>query len=286
MFRIGDFSQLGRVSVRTLHHYDDLGLLKPARVDRENDYRLYALEQLPRLHRIVALKELGFSLAEIGAFLAGGADGGRGLLEGKRREVAERLEAERLRLERLEARLRALDVGAPPDYEVTLKSLPARTVFSKRCFVPHLSQMDTFCTRFYGELYSVLSAQRLEPVEPEFTLFHLDGFTLENLDVEVAVVLSRAALDRLVLPDDPAFAVRTLPGAKTAACLVHHGYFHDLDRAADALVLWAGLNGYAGAGPAREVHLSGPVVRTGKADPVVVEVQVPVARLGLDPDAT
>ena len=53
--------------------------------------------------------------------------------------------------------------------------------------------------------------------------------------------------------------------------------------AADALVLWAGLSGYAGAGPVREVHLSGPVVRTGKAQPVVVELQVPVARL-LDPD--
>ena len=283
MFRIGDFSQLGRVSVRTLHHYDDLGLLKPARVDGENDYRLYALEQLPRLHRIVALEELGFSLAEVAAFLAGGADGGRGLLEEKRREVAERLETERLRLGRLEARLRALDEGAPPDYEVTLKSLPARTIFSKRYFVPHLSQMDTFCTAFYTELFAVLTAQGLEPIEPEFTLFHMDGFTEENLDVEVAVVLSQTDLARLTLPDDDTFAVRRLGGTKTAACLLHHGLYSDLDRAADALVLWAGLSGYAGAGPVREVHLSGPVVRTGKAQPVVVELQVPVARL-LDPD--
>lgn len=270
MFRIGDFSQLGRVSVRTLHHYDDLGLLKPAKVDEENDYRLYALEQLPRLHRIVALKELGFSLAEIAAFLAGGgADGGRQMLEQKCNEVAARLEA----------RLKGLDEGAAPDYEVTLKSLSARLIFSKRCFVPHLSQMDLSCTQFYRELYAVLGAQGLEPVEPEFTLFHMDGFTEENIDVEVAVVLSQADLDRLTLPGDGTFSVRRLEGAKTAACLLHSGLYSDLDRAADALVLWAGLNGYAGAGPAREVHLSGPVVRTGKARPVVVELQVPVVRL-------
>lgn len=280
MFRIGDFSRLGRVSVRALHHYDALGFLKPARVDDENDYRLYALEQLPRLHRIVALKDLGFSLAEIAAFLAdASAAGARGLLEEKRREVQGRLEAERGRLARLEARLQALDEGASPAYEVTLKSLPPKTIFSRRYFVPHLSQMDRYCTEFYAELYAVLRAQGLRSAEPEFTLFHMDGFTEENLDVEVAVVLEQTDLARLERPADPAFAVRRLSGARAAACLLHSGLYSDLDRAADALVLWAGANGYGSAGPAREVHLSGPVVRTGKEAPVVVELQVPVARL-------
>jgi DNA-binding transcriptional MerR regulator len=59
MLKIGDFSRLGQVTVKTLRHYGQLGLLKPAWIDRYTGYRYYSLEQLPRLNRILALKELG-----------------------------------------------------------------------------------------------------------------------------------------------------------------------------------------------------------------------------------
>ena len=65
--RIGEFSALGRVSVRMLRHYEKLGLLEPRQTDAWTGYRSYTLEQLPRLNRIIALKELGFSLQEVGA---------------------------------------------------------------------------------------------------------------------------------------------------------------------------------------------------------------------------
>ena len=65
MFKIGHFAKLGQVSVKTLRWYDELGLLKPMRIDSENGYRHYSIEQLPRLNRILALKELGLSLEQI-----------------------------------------------------------------------------------------------------------------------------------------------------------------------------------------------------------------------------
>ena len=65
MIKIGDFSRLSRVSVRMLRYYDDLGLFAPARVDRFTDYRYYTADQLPRLNRILALQDLGFTLQEI-----------------------------------------------------------------------------------------------------------------------------------------------------------------------------------------------------------------------------
>jgi DNA-binding transcriptional MerR regulator len=65
MFRIGEFSHLARVSKRLLQFYDEIGLLKPARVDLQAGYRYYSARQLPRLNRILALKELGFSLGTI-----------------------------------------------------------------------------------------------------------------------------------------------------------------------------------------------------------------------------
>ena len=70
MFKIGDFARIGRVTVRTLHHYEELGLLAPVRSDPMTGYRYYGLEQLPRLNRILALKDLGLSLDEIGLLLS------------------------------------------------------------------------------------------------------------------------------------------------------------------------------------------------------------------------
>ena len=69
MLRISEFSRLTMVPAKTLRYYDDIGLLKPMRVDEWTGYRYYSVEQLPRLNRILALKALGLSLEQIGRLL-------------------------------------------------------------------------------------------------------------------------------------------------------------------------------------------------------------------------
>ena len=69
MFRIGEFSQIARVSGRLLRYYDSIGLLRPLRIDPQTGYRYYSANQLPQLNRILALKELGLSLEQIGRML-------------------------------------------------------------------------------------------------------------------------------------------------------------------------------------------------------------------------
>jgi len=71
MFRIGEFSKLSQVTVKALRYYDEIGLLKPAKVDPFTGYRYYSADQLPRLNRILALKDLGLSLAQISRLLDG-----------------------------------------------------------------------------------------------------------------------------------------------------------------------------------------------------------------------
>ena len=66
MFRIGDFSRIARVSARLLRFYDEIGLLAPAHADPHSGYRFYTVDQLARLNRITVLKDLGFSLEQIG----------------------------------------------------------------------------------------------------------------------------------------------------------------------------------------------------------------------------
>jgi DNA-binding transcriptional MerR regulator len=279
MFRIGDFSQLGQISIRTLRLYDEMGLLKPAEVDAFTDYRYYNLEQLPRLNRIVALKDLGFSLKEVAEQLEENLslDDLRDMLKRKQSEVSLKLQDEQAKLHRLEARLKQIELeDAPTTYDVTVKKIPAMTVFSKRNFVPNLEDMDKYCTRFYRELYEVIETQKLNVIAPEFSLFHMREYVTENVDVEVCVVLDSESLGRLELPSDDTFTVRKLQGYKTAASIVYQGFYRELGFAARALMVWAGTNGYHSLGAAREVHLSGPIVETGKEKAVVIELQVPV----------
>ncbi|WP_310725751.1 MerR family transcriptional regulator [Streptomyces sp. N2A] len=111
MFSIGDFAQYGRVSARMLRHYDALGLLCPARTDPATGYRFYEAAQLARLNRIIALKDLGFSLQQVGAILAEEVSVPelRGMLRLRRAELEATLTAAGERLAQVEARLRSIE---------------------------------------------------------------------------------------------------------------------------------------------------------------------------------
>ncbi len=108
MYKIGDFSQLGQVSVRMLRHYDQLGLLKPGYVDNFTSYRYYTAQQLPRLNRILALRDLGFSLEEVATQIEDDLPVAQlhDLLRAKQREIERQLQAEAARLQRVAMRLR------------------------------------------------------------------------------------------------------------------------------------------------------------------------------------
>src|SRR5512147_3281105 len=111
MFKIGDFSRLTQVSIKTLRYYDEIGLLKPAQIDRFTNYRYYTIEQLPRLNRILALKDLGLSLDQIGDLLKRDlpADQLRGMLMLRQAEIEQEMQAMHLQMRRVEARLKQIE---------------------------------------------------------------------------------------------------------------------------------------------------------------------------------
>ena len=69
MYLIGMFSKINRITTKALRHYDEIGLLKPGCVDQNTGYRYYTSDQLFRLHRIMAYKQLGLTLEEIAGVL-------------------------------------------------------------------------------------------------------------------------------------------------------------------------------------------------------------------------
>ena len=130
MFSIGEFARLGGVSVRTLRHYDEIGLLRPATVDPDTGYRGYSAAQLGQLNRIMALKELGLSLTQARRLLDGVTLGElRGMLILRRAQLEHELEEHQNQLLGVEARLRSIArEDAMPADDIVTKRIPATGV--------------------------------------------------------------------------------------------------------------------------------------------------------------
>lgn len=271
MLKIGDFSLTGRVSVRTLRHYDDLGLLRPARVDPDTGYRFYAIGQLPRLHRILALKELGLSLDEIAIALGDGPSPAalRAMLERKRAEVERLLETEHARLARISAHLDQLDQIEREEimdgYDVLLKPVPAHRVAALRETLPTYAASG----RLFEELRGYVFGHNLR-AGAWTAVWHCPEFQERDVDGEATVAIDGP------LPPHPRIRPGELPAVPTMACLIHHGPYTTLNRAYAALGAWLAANGYRTVGPTREVyHHGGP----DQHDPsYVTELQFPVQK--------
>ncbi len=269
MFRVGDFSKLSRVSVKMLRHYDELGLLKPAWVDPASEYRYYTADQLPRLNRILALKDLGFSLEQVAQVLAEdpSPERFRGLLAAKRAEVELEVRRQQARLAAVEARLRQLEAGAPPAPEVILRALPALTAASLRKVLPTADDME----QLFDDVERHVAAHSARAVAPPLALYHDPEYREQEVDVEVVIPVTRP------VPAHGPITCRELPAVGAAACIVHVGHYAAITHASSALYLWIEANGYRSAGPTREVYL-----RFGAAG---LEVPLPAAFLAPSADA-
>jgi effector-binding domain-containing protein len=272
VFKIGDFSKLSQVSVKTLRYYDELGLLKPVSVDRFTGYRFYSADQLPRLNRILALKDLGLSLDEIGVLLNDDLPAAqlRGILRLKQIEAGERVRDEQARLARVEARLKQIEEeGKMPTYEVVVKPIPAQRVASVRGIIPTYAQQE----HLWRELEGYLAQNSVRPNSACFTLYHDAEFKERDVDAEVCEPISAnlRASDRVKVYD--------LPAVATMASVVHKGAFTGLHQAYNAMMQWIQANGYRIAGPDREIYLkTGMPVRQN--DPsYVTEIQIPVEKV-------
>src|SRR5262245_25299906 len=144
MYTVGEFSRIARVSKRLLRYYDEIGLLKPVHTDKFTGYRYYSAEQMPRLNRILALKDLGLSLDQIQRLLSDriSTQEMQGMLLLKKAEIEQQVQEEIQRVRNIEARLQFLqsaEAGQP--YDVVIKQIPAQPALSVRTVFPSLEDM-------------------------------------------------------------------------------------------------------------------------------------------------
>jgi DNA-binding transcriptional MerR regulator len=284
MFKIGDFSQLGQVSTRMLRHYDKLCLLIPGHTDDWSGYRYYTIDQLPRLHRIIALKDMGLSLDQITNLLADGDDLPvaqlRGMLRMRQADLAQELQEKRMQLVQVEARLRQIEQeGQPSPYEVVVKPIQAQPVASIRQIVPSIAEFGYYCDSMYGRLYHRLAQLNIAPLQPEITIYHATEYHETDLDVEMSITITHQLVQSPPTVDDLTF--QELPASELAATLIYDGPYLNLTDGVLALLKYVGTHGHVPAGPLRELHLSGPAhtEQTEDAHPVI-EFQLPIEPTG------
>ena len=270
MLKIGDFSRLSRVTVKALRYYDEIGLLKPVEVDRFTGYRYYSAEQLPRLNRILVLKNLGLSLEEISRMLNNDltAEHIKQLLHVKQSEIRRRLEDEQGRLGEVERWLKQIEKeGIMPKQDVVIKKIDALKVASVRGIIPSYSDIG----QLFTEIYSYLMEKKAQIAGPPIAVYHDMEYMEKDVDVEVAVAITGA------LETTERIKVGELPAIETAACRIHHGPYDTIGESYKALMAWAEANGYQIAGPDREIYLKSFDETKDPAE-FITELQLPVTK--------
>lgn len=273
MFKISEFSKFSRVPVKTLRYYDEIGLFSPAQVDRFTSYRYYSAEQLPRLNRILALKEMGLSLAEIARLVNEqvSLEELRGMFRLKAAEVRQQVEEAQARLALVANRLNQIEQeGKMPEQDVVLKRIePVYTLYVRQiASTPHA------VGALLEECFGTLVTRGTMPVAPPMTLFYDDGFVPVNMDIAVAFPVDASVKGEIALSGGRTLKPVTLPEMATAACILHHDEYERLGQTYAALGAWIEGNGYRVAGRPREVYLTAP--EEGKVP--LTEIQFPVEK--------
>lgn len=266
MLSIGVFADLGQVSVRMLRHWGAVGLLPPAHVDERSGYRSYAPEQLDRLHRIVALRDLGFGIETVRAMLDAGIEPAQleELLRRRQATVAREHAVATARLAEVERRLQRMrEKQNMTEIEIITKPLPALRLAALTTLVEEPREIAATVERMFRETQAAVQAQGGSLATP------IAVHAVDERGMRItAGYAHRGDVDGVDIVE--------LPGAELGACAVHLGEMSRIRETWEALHRGLEVRGLRPSGPVRELYV--------KAAPDfdqsdwVTELQMPVTR--------
>ncbi len=266
MLKIGDFSKLARVTITTLCYYDDLGLLKPVKVDEFTGYRYYSANQLTQLYRIIAMKDMGLSLEEISRLLQDNVSIAHilDLLHIKQEKQKQKLEIEVERLKRVEEWLKQTEKeGKMPNYEIVIKKIPPLKVVSIRTIMPNTLSLEKGWRKAEPVLWKIVDyifKSGSQIIGPPMAIFYSDGTVVyknynkekdfdKDFDMEIALPVSKD------VPPKGEIICKELPGYDQMVTTIHKGSINSGGPAQAALAKWMETNNYQIIGHGREIYL-------------------------------
>lgn len=268
MLTIGAFAQIGQVTHRMLRHWDAAGLLVPAHTDPFTGYRSYDHSQLDRLHRIVALRQLGFGIEDIASLLTEGVDTGElaRMLGRRRTEVAQEYRIAEARLADVERRLHLIEKeNSMSAIEIVKKSLPEVRLAARTAQVSEQPQIAGVVEPAFDGIAAIIGDTCGALETP------IAAYSMAEDGIEVTVGYQYSGRHR------EGFEIITLPAVDEAFAAVHLGSMDRIHLSWQALHKEILARGFESCGPCRELY-----VRAESADQSdwVTELQQPVRKVG------
>ena len=277
MFRIGEFSKIAQVPASLLRYYDEIGLFKPMESDRYTSYRYYSVHQLTQLNRILALKDLGFSLDQVRRLIEDqvSAEEIRGMLSLKKAQIEQTIQSETVRLQAVESRLQQLErKGKFQDDDVVLKSLQVQQFLSLRRTFQGLKESLAIISDMSQTVTKQIEAKSLGHFA---AVIHNELYEDHDWDIEFGFFLNHDLDVTVPLSNGSQMQVRELSSVEKAVTAVRFGGPENGHLSYSAIGTWVETHHYKLIGPGREIFIVPP--RPGHESEMVVEIQLPVEAL-------
>lgn len=263
--KVGEFSRLCQVPVKTLRYYDEIDLFTPSEIDRFTSYRYYTLDQLPRIHRIMALKELGLSLEQIAQLVNTNlsSDQIREMFLLQQAEVQQRVDEELERLELVRFHLRQIETEAAlPALQIVIKKIDPFPALTLRKVFPTQKDIDAVG----HEILKAGMQRLLPPVPVPMGIAYAEEFRRTDLDYEFVLPIDSPHINPVPLETCGTLNPRQVAGMDTAATYMHQGDYDGLNEASIGLQRWAVENGYTLGSEMRMLYFRGPMHRVPPGD--------------------
>lgn len=274
MLSIGEFSNICKVSTKTLRYYAEIGLILPEEINPENGYRYYSIEQLETMLFINRLKSYNFSLEEIKAILSTEDLQDEKLyaaLQNKKKEIEKQVQEYEKTMEQLNDDLENIRQGKSimsylEDIDVQLVDVPMMYLLSVRKMVQECEFPEQYGMCF-GRLFKTIQDDKLTMVAPPMVLFHSGEYSPYGLDTEFAIPVKEYVTGTRDFA--PGLCLKT----------VVHGAYSNLAPVYTRQREWAEKEGYECNNALYEVYVTDPS-QVSKESDLITEVYYPVKKRG------
>lgn len=272
MLTIGEFSNICRVSTKTLRYYAEIGLILPDEINPKNGYRYYSIDQLERMLLINRLKDYCFSLEEIKLILDSEEQIDEVLftaLNKKKKEIAVKVQKFEDTMHQIDSDISNLRNGKSimsymESIDVRLVEIPMMYLLSIRKNVLEHEFSEEYGTCF-GQLFRKMEEKKLTAAAPPMVLFHGDEYTPFGLDTEFAIPIKEYATGTRDFC--PRLCLKT----------VVQGSYLQLSSVYARQIEWAEREGYENSNALYEVYVTDPT-EVSKESELVTEVYYPVKK--------
>lgn len=248
MFSIGMFSKINKITTKTLRYYEDKDLLSPTYVDEFTGYRYYTSKQIPKLHKIINLKQMGLSLNEIKQII-NNSEKIEQILISKENEILNVIKKEEDKLIRVRSYLNNLK-GEFNMKNVIIKSLPKVKIASMRKVIKSHDDLFHLCPNIMAKEMGKLECICVVP-EYCFNIYHDGEFKETNIDVEICEAVTELKEDTDILK------FKEVDEVSSAVCVLHKGPYEDLRTTYSYAFKWIEENQYEVLDNPRESYIDG-----------------------------